>query len=404
MIYKFLSEFKRINNEFISSYRYNLNKIFNDNIDNLLELYNRLPLVENKIKCKNETYLYKKKINKFSNIVLEKYEKDELQYSYIIIIYEKMYCKYVDIRQIYNDTSNSKIDKYKHNYKFLIDADEVLNYTDNNICDWVERPNFEYLENNFDKFNNENYIPFRALLTTEYDKNMEVSYSLEEFDKLLNLLINCSDEFKGIYPRLENIQNEYKDYYINATAIIAEKYYTDLKDTYELLKDKELTKDNKLECPVDSKVYCIDMDESKGIIFSNYNINEYLYLMLLYEKNNQKIVKVFKLYSDVSNHIENYVNGLYDFVKFADILLDYTDNIPNNKHVRRPNLDYIYNNLNKIIKNDTSILFKPIITNDSNCESVIDLHKSFQIQNVMESFADEEAKLKYGDEEDYDDE
>lgn len=161
---------------------------------------------------------------------------------------------------------------------------------------------------------------------------------------------------------IEKIQTEY----IRSTMEYSIKNADEFHNLFTSLKRRKCKKDNPLECAVDTQAYYGEISKYKYVVLSNYNCLAEHYIILLYNVNNKKTFKIFKLYDDICKSYDEYYKNPLDYIRHADIHMGYTDNILTDEYlyVHRPNLKYFEDNIDIIIKGEDVMFFSPILTND----------------------------------------
>ena len=129
---------------------------------------------------------------------------------------------------------------------------------------------------------------------------------------------------------------------------------------YILNKNKFNSYKEGLKVPCDITAWCENIKGYKCILIENNNILPYRYIIVLYNKKGNKVkdlnkqFKIFRVYDDICEGEYIKIYGDNDKYVFADVTIGHTDNVEGREinYVKRPNLDYIKNNIEDLLYNN----------------------------------------------------
>ena len=131
---------------------------------------------------------------------------------------------------------------------------------------------------------------------------------------------------------------------------------------YDILNENKFNSYKEgLKVPCDTTAWCENIKGYKCILIENNNILTYRYIIVLYNKKGDKVkdlnkqFKIFRVYDDICEGGYIKIYGDNDKYVFADVTMGYTDNVDGIEinYVKRPNLNYIKNNIEDLLYNDS---------------------------------------------------
>lgn len=139
-------------------------------------------------------------------------------------------------------------------------------------------------------------------------------------------------------------------------------------ELYDMLKAKDcISRESMSSSPGDKCGWVETSPQGYSCLcLSDFNCTHYNYV-IIFLKNIAGVTffDCYKYYDEPEEEMEEmykkYGGHLY-YVKNADILLTYTDNVNNNKYINRPNLNYIMESLDEIIKGTKYFPFEKLFS------------------------------------------
>lgn len=129
---------------------------------------------------------------------------------------------------------------------------------------------------------------------------------------------------------------------------------------YDFLKENNFNEENKMEFPLDTVAYYSSFNKYNSIHFSNFNCTHYNFIVILENDDNstRKNFTCLQYYDEIDDL--NLLKPNNALIYNTSVIESYSDNIEGNNYVRRPDLNFIYANVENIINEECLYFFKPM--------------------------------------------